>query len=64
MELAIKIKYQLVGQHVHIYVYVGPDTDHLASAGKLIMRKEEWEVTHAVLQRRENKLIQYQIQKM
>ncbi len=39
----LKLRAVLNGEHVHVRVYVGPDADHLAQAGNLIMHIGEWQ---------------------
>lgn len=40
MTLKAKVKYK--GVHVQVRVYVGPDEEHLAYAGEICMREDEW----------------------
>jgi len=48
--MAIKVRKEILGSHVHLAVFVGPDEDHLALAGRLVMRIEEsGEVEEALL---------------
>lgn len=45
----IKVKTELLGAHEHLDVFVGPDADHLAKSGSLVMRDyEAKEVVHAL----------------
>lgn len=30
------------GEHMHVNVFVGPDRDHLALGGTVVMRDDEW----------------------
>jgi hypothetical protein len=39
----IRIRHRLDGGHVYARFFVGPDTDHLANAGSLTLREEEWD---------------------
>lgn len=38
----IKFREDTRGSHVHIDVFVGPDEEHLANAGRLVFREDEW----------------------
>lgn len=40
--LTVRYRFKLLGGHVHARVFVGPDGDHLALVGNLVMREEEW----------------------
>jgi hypothetical protein len=46
----IKIRKETKGSHAHFYVFVGPDENHLALSGCLILRagKEAQEVEEAL----------------
>lgn len=39
--MVFKLRTELLGAHVHIDVFVGPDADHLAKTGTLVMRPDE-----------------------
>lgn len=39
--MIFKLRSALLGGHVHIDVFVGPDADHLAKTGTLVMRPDE-----------------------
>lgn len=39
--MTIKIKKEVLGGHAHLDVFVGPDADHLAKAGHLVLREGE-----------------------
>lgn len=47
--MIIKLRSELRGNHVHERVFVGPDADHLALAGKLVFHVGEWQSFGAVL---------------
>lgn len=32
-----------LGGHIHVAVWIGPDREHLALAGRLCCRSEEWD---------------------
>lgn len=40
--MMMKLKDTLRGGHVHVDVFVGPDADHLAHTGTLVLRLGEW----------------------
>lgn len=40
--MIFKFQTRLAGEHVHARLYIGPDEEHLAHSGVLIMRKDEW----------------------
>lgn len=40
--LHVRLRYRLAGGHVDCRVYIGADVDHLALAGELTLRVEEW----------------------
>lgn len=48
--MILKLAEHLQGAHVRVTVYVGPDTDHLAHAGQLVFRLDEWPTLAAVLE--------------
>ena len=41
--MTFKFNHELLGGHVHIAVFSGPDKDHLGKCGDLVMRAEEWD---------------------
>lgn len=47
--MVIKLRSIRRGEHVHEGVFVGPDRDHLAFAGTLILRIGEWQLFEAAL---------------
>ncbi len=47
--MIIKFRDERKGEHIHSRVFVGPDEDHLALAGTLIMRLGEWQTLGAAL---------------
>jgi len=47
--MIFKLKYKLLGGHVHVRVFAGKNPSALTSCGKLIFREEEWEVFHSDL---------------
>ncbi len=40
--MILKLRDKLLGDHVHVDVFIGPDTEHLAKAGTLVFRVHEW----------------------
>lgn len=44
----VRFKEEIRGGHVHVTVFVGSDVDHLANAGVLVFRQEEWPAAFAV----------------
>jgi hypothetical protein len=40
--MVIKLRERLAGGHVHGDVFMGPDAEHLANCGRLVMRVDEW----------------------
>jgi hypothetical protein len=40
--MTIKLRSRLLGAHVHATVFIGPDADHLASNGELVMDPRQW----------------------
>lgn len=47
--MIIKLKSELLGNHIHERVFVGPDEDHLALAGMLTFHVGEWQLFGAAL---------------
>ncbi len=47
--MIIKMRSMRLGEHVHEQVFVGPDEEHLALAGTLILRMGEWQSLGAAL---------------
>lgn len=47
--MIIKFRDERRGEHVHSRVFMGPDEDHLALTGTLIMRIGEWQTLGAAL---------------
>lgn len=47
--LALKLRPQVLGGHVHIDVFVGTDADHLQNAGRLVVGPKQAHVFGAVL---------------
>lgn len=45
----LKLKAELLGEHVHEHVFVGPDRDHLALAGTLVMDIGQYQLFGAAL---------------
>ena len=45
----IKLKSERKGVHVHEYVFIGPDEDHLALAGRLVFDIGQWQEFGAAL---------------
>jgi hypothetical protein len=39
--MTIKIRKEVLGGHTHLDVFMGPDKDHVAKAGSLVLRNEE-----------------------
>jgi hypothetical protein len=48
--IALRLKYEVHGEHVHARVFVGEVGATLASAGELAFRKREWFAFAAALQ--------------
>lgn len=44
-----KIRWLPDGVHIRVTVYCGPDWDHLARTGHLVMRPDEWEAFAALI---------------
>lgn len=42
MRLVVRYRFAVLGAHVHVRMFVGPDADHLALAGSFVMRDDEW----------------------
>jgi hypothetical protein len=42
--MTIKLRYRLLGHHVHVDVFAGEDADHLASCGSLVFLVGEWQL--------------------
>lgn len=40
----LKLASDKAGEHVHVTVFMGPDADHLANCGKVILRIGEWQL--------------------
>jgi len=40
--MILKIRDRLLGAHVHVDVFIGPDADHLAKSGELVFTVREW----------------------
>lgn len=38
----VRLRYRLLGGHVHVRVFVGKDVDHLQKSGDLVLREDEW----------------------
>ena len=49
MKTVIKFRDERKGEHVHSRIFMGPDEDHLALTGRLIMRIGEWQLFGAAL---------------
>lgn len=47
--MKIKLQSKRLGHHVHTEVFVGPDWDHLALSGTLIMHVGEWQLFGAAM---------------
>lgn len=47
--MAVKLRQQIRGEHVHVDVFVGVDADHLQLAGNLVLRPKESNLFSAVL---------------
>ena len=47
--MLIKLTSVRQGPHLRAKVWVGPDPDHFALAGALVMQLEEWEVFEAAV---------------
>ncbi len=47
--MIFKIRSDIRGGHVKAQVYVGPDEDHLALSGRLILRLQEYQIFLAVM---------------
>lgn len=47
--MLLKLYGEKAGEHVHIKFFMGPDADHLANCGKLILRIGEWQLLGACL---------------
>lgn len=47
--MIFKIRYQLLGGHVHAIVWAGKNFAALGNCGKLVMREEEWMIFHDVI---------------
>ena len=45
----IKLRYELLGNHVHADLFVGPRADALALSGHLVMRVPEWQAFEGAL---------------
>lgn len=45
----IVVRDKLRGGHVHSHIWMGPDKDHLALTGTLVMRRDEWYSFWAIL---------------
>lgn len=39
----LKLKSERLGDYVHEQIFIGPDKDHLALAGKLVLQVGEWQ---------------------
>jgi hypothetical protein len=42
--MIIKFRDRRKGEHVHSHIWMGPDEDHLALTGTLIMTTGEWQI--------------------
>jgi hypothetical protein len=47
--MSFLFRWQLIGAHVHVWVFAGPDPGHRAMTGKLVMREPEWDRLHEVV---------------
>lgn len=41
--MVIKLRSERRGSHIHETVFVGPDEDHLANSGTLVLEMGEWQ---------------------
>lgn len=46
--MILKLRVAVRGRHVHADVFTGPDADHLASNGTLVMLAGEWQLFGAM----------------
>ena len=49
--LSILLRHVLQGEHRHVTVFCGPDREHRANVGTLVMRDDEFEVFQSALER-------------
>jgi len=47
--MIVKLSSELKGNRVHERVFVGPDKDHLALAGRLVFEMGQWQLFGAAL---------------
>ncbi len=47
--MVINVRGQILGNHVHARVFMGPDGDHLALSGQLVFTIGEWQLFGAAL---------------
>lgn len=55
----LRYRYEVLGGHTHCRVFMGPDRQHLASCGSLVMRNEEFNLLKARLRGAEDLLIDF-----